>query len=695
MRTVSYRLADLSNVTISLGFVGENEHTRVQFDAKKIFEQYPDAIPALTVRPPNGDAYPAVITMDGDLVIWDVSDSDLAYQGMGEIQLVFTEGETVAKSYIARTRISRSIVPTGEVPTPVQNWIDQANEVLEEVDEAIPTGGTTGQVLAKKSDADRDTEWVDQTGGGGGTSNYNDLSNKPQIGGVTLSGNKTLHDLGAAAEEDIPVVHNVPAGGSANQVLAKASGTDYDLKWVNQSGGGGGGAEIDDTAGEGDTDVVWSADKTWTENEALKEAIVPVEGFMEANDLDGNTGKRNLLLTPYELSDMLDSSFIKSNGTIETTTSYKAYMVSPLIAVQGAGLYGLKVVSGSGSVGILVAGKNGFGFYGSDGETPVSRTDADITSLGNGLYTLNVPSGVSYVRFTIFKNVETYQERTLGYFNQWIFLPDATSEIDDSFFVIATPKANGVINKLYRSDNSYLKLMPGDVVGKKILVFGDSIWGNDRTDGVADFLAEYSGATIYNCAIGGTWICGDRSQASGGPEWTAFDGVNFIHAKMTNTWTDQDQYVGDVASYAEDVLTLLKSVDMSEIDIVILSYGTNDFSNGKTASAIASAYATAISEILTGYPRIRFLLCSPSWRMFDTTDGDVYENANNETLRDVVDAIVEMAKANHVEALDMLHHCPWRALTKAYYLDNDEVHPNTEGNKVYAHVVNGKLFSMY
>lgn len=29
-----------------------------------------------------------------------------------------------------------------------------------------------------------------------GTTNYNDLSNKPQIGGVTLSGNKTLADLG-------------------------------------------------------------------------------------------------------------------------------------------------------------------------------------------------------------------------------------------------------------------------------------------------------------------------------------------------------------------------------------------------------------------------------------------------------------------------------------------------------------------
>lgn len=32
-------------------------------------------------------------------------------------------------------------------------------------------------------------------GGGGGTTNYNQLSNKPQINGVTLQGNKTTQDL--------------------------------------------------------------------------------------------------------------------------------------------------------------------------------------------------------------------------------------------------------------------------------------------------------------------------------------------------------------------------------------------------------------------------------------------------------------------------------------------------------------------
>lgn len=61
-------------------------------------------------------------------------------------------------------------------------------------------------------------------GGGGGTTNYNALSNKPQINGVTLSGNKSLDDLGIAAEEDIPDVsgfYTKPATGIPASDLAE------------------------------------------------------------------------------------------------------------------------------------------------------------------------------------------------------------------------------------------------------------------------------------------------------------------------------------------------------------------------------------------------------------------------------------------------------------------------------------------
>lgn len=59
--------------------------------------------------------------------------------------------------------------------------------------------------------------------GGSGSSDYNDLSNKPQIAGVTLSGNKSLADLGIAAASDIPTVPVQSVNGKTGTVVLNAS----------------------------------------------------------------------------------------------------------------------------------------------------------------------------------------------------------------------------------------------------------------------------------------------------------------------------------------------------------------------------------------------------------------------------------------------------------------------------------------
>ena len=46
------------------------------------------------------------------------------------------------------------------------------------------------------------------SGGSGGTNNYNALLNKPSINGVTLTGNKTLTQLGLLYEEEITTASN-------------------------------------------------------------------------------------------------------------------------------------------------------------------------------------------------------------------------------------------------------------------------------------------------------------------------------------------------------------------------------------------------------------------------------------------------------------------------------------------------------
>ena len=65
-----------------------------------------------------------------------------------------------------------------------KQYVDESTSSVD----GVPAGGTTGQVLAKKTNADGDTEWVDQSGGGGdflplagGTMNRNSIIEWPGV----------------------------------------------------------------------------------------------------------------------------------------------------------------------------------------------------------------------------------------------------------------------------------------------------------------------------------------------------------------------------------------------------------------------------------------------------------------------------------------------------------------------------------
>lgn len=77
-------------------------------------------------------------------------------------------------------------------------------------------GGRAGQYLYKKSDADFDFGW--KAGGGGGSTDYLDLDNKPSINNVELSGNKTASELGLATPSDIPAVPVQSVNGKTGTV---------------------------------------------------------------------------------------------------------------------------------------------------------------------------------------------------------------------------------------------------------------------------------------------------------------------------------------------------------------------------------------------------------------------------------------------------------------------------------------------
>lgn len=137
MRVINISLSELETKLLMIGFEGENQITQVRIDAAEILTDYPNATPTLIVKPLFGFAYPVIVTQEGTDVVWEIDNSVLNFHGDGEIQLTFTETPVIAKSYVGRIRIKRSLAVNGEKPDPIETWEQAATAKLAEVDAQI------------------------------------------------------------------------------------------------------------------------------------------------------------------------------------------------------------------------------------------------------------------------------------------------------------------------------------------------------------------------------------------------------------------------------------------------------------------------------------------------------------------------------------------------------------------------------
>ena len=127
----------LETRTLVLGFQGENLRTQLRVDCSPTFAEYPNATPALAIKPPSGETYPVFVERDGNEVVWDIVANNLVLKGDGELQLTFYKGNVIAKTSIGHITVNRSLQIDGEMPDVVATWIENANRKLAEVDAQI------------------------------------------------------------------------------------------------------------------------------------------------------------------------------------------------------------------------------------------------------------------------------------------------------------------------------------------------------------------------------------------------------------------------------------------------------------------------------------------------------------------------------------------------------------------------------
>lgn len=140
MNTLNLSLTDLESpgYIAQIGFVGENECTQVVINCSDVFYEYPTALPSLTVKAPNRcEPYPSIVERNDFSVVWTVTNANLAEEGVGEFQLTFTVSNVVKKSYTGKYRVKKSLMPTGPIPDPLDDFITRAGALISEIDQVI------------------------------------------------------------------------------------------------------------------------------------------------------------------------------------------------------------------------------------------------------------------------------------------------------------------------------------------------------------------------------------------------------------------------------------------------------------------------------------------------------------------------------------------------------------------------------
>lgn len=141
---------------IILGRETENRVCTIKFPIAKWIAAYGagGSFHLLNKRPTDDEAYPVVITSDGEYVYWQPTATDLAFKGRGEAQLDYVfgtfgqDGYRKACSEVFETMVQRSIEAGDEVPEPYEPWVSQIEGYADRAEEA--EGAAQGFSLTSK-----------------------------------------------------------------------------------------------------------------------------------------------------------------------------------------------------------------------------------------------------------------------------------------------------------------------------------------------------------------------------------------------------------------------------------------------------------------------------------------------------------------------------------------------------------------
>lgn len=238
------------------------------------------------------------------------------------------------------------------------------------------------------------------------------------------------------------------------------------------------------------------------------------------------------------------------------------------------------------------------------------------------------------------------------------------------------------------------------ISGKKIVWFGDSIIEDVQgAQYIVDKVATLTETTIYNQGYGGCRMARHTQSGNGYmyDKMCMYNLVDYIDANSPEKWKEfKDNAYNLVVDSGDDnrpQAAKLASIDFSTIDVIIISFGTNDYSseNGvpiglnsdMTGNTFKGAINKTISKLKNKYPQIQLIFTTPIYRsryhaINDGHNSDSYVNPYGLKMENYNNAIKEICSLWNVKVIDM-YNLSGINKSNANDLLADGLHPNENG----------------
>ena len=219
---------------VDIGIQGENKARTNIFDITEFVENFGEGtLSILHQRPGEDYAYPVSFVLDGYLAIWKSRNSDLEIAGHGQLILQYEVDDIIVKTLIFTTVIHKSIGDEGDVPEPIEPWVDEVLDAKEAIDNmsasASITPSSSTSIVVTKTIIDDHVNFNFDFRGLGSDSNYvhtqmipssewdiiHNLGKKPSVTVVDSAENTVFGEIRYIDENEVKIIFQSEFSGKA------------------------------------------------------------------------------------------------------------------------------------------------------------------------------------------------------------------------------------------------------------------------------------------------------------------------------------------------------------------------------------------------------------------------------------------------------------------------------------------------